>query len=328
VSDDRSVLAGERPQTPIFLSEADIAGLVNFAGTVDLLDDAFAASAKGAVVNRPRQRIPLGGPTYHLMAAGWPERGVVGLKVYTTSAHGAPMHMMLHAADGSGLLAVMAAGQISGLRTGAISGLAARHMAPRPGPVGVIGAGFQATAQVRGVVAATGAEQVRVFSRDVAKREAFAQRMSAELGVDVVAADSVADVAAAPVLVTITNSREPVLTAADVNPGTLVIAAGNNSWMGAEIAPELFAKASVIVVDDLEQARLECGELMRACEQGLTTWGKVDTLADVVSGRTTGRVPDNEIGIYESQGTAMLDLAVAAHIYRAAVDKGLGTPLA
>jgi alanine dehydrogenase len=237
------------------------------------------------------------------------------------------MHMMLHAADGSGLLAVLAAGQISGLRTGGISGLAARHLAPRPGPVGVVGAGFQATAQVRGVVAATGADEVRIYSRDAGKREAFAQRMADELGITVVAVHSLAEAAEAPVLVTITSSREPVLTPADVNPGTLVIAAGNNTWLGAEIAPEIFANASAVVVDDLEQARLECGELMRACELGLTTWGKVDTLADVVAGRTKGRVGEDEIGVFESQGTAMLDVAVAAHIYRTAVDKGLGNPL-
>ena len=85
-----------------------------------------------------------------------------------------------------GLLAVMAGGRISGLRTGAVTGLAARVLGATPGgPVAVIGAGFQATMQVHGLVAATGASDVRVWSRSAERREPFAARLADATGAGV-----------------------------------------------------------------------------------------------------------------------------------------------
>ncbi|WP_162606488.1 ornithine cyclodeaminase family protein [Jiangella asiatica] len=314
---------------PIYLSEADVADLLDARGAIDVLDRAFRATAAGETVNRPRTRIPLGQSTYNLMSAGWASEGVVGAKVYTVSAQGAPMHMFLHAADGSGLLAVLAAGRISGLRTGGVSGLSARYLAnDGNGPIGVIGAGFQAAAQVRGIVAATGADRVNVFSPSSERREAFARQMSDELGIDVVPVGSPAEACSgARVIVTITNSPTPVLDAADVPPGSHLVAAGNNTWMNTEVPPELLGRAATVVVDDVDQARLECGELMRAADRGLISWDRVRTLADVVSGVVPGRTAADDITVFEWQGIALADLAVAHHLYKAAKDKGRGTPL-
>lgn len=319
----------ESPAGPIFLSEADVSDLIDFPGTIDVLDTAFRAVSDGGVVNRPRTRIPLGGATYNLMSAGWTGEGVVGLKVYTVSKHGAPMHILLHAADGTGLLAVMAAGRISGLRTGSASGLSARYMAREgDGPIGIIGTGFQAVAQVHGVVAATGARVVNVYSRDEQKRTALAARLAGELGITVNAVDNVKSAAArARVLVVITNAKEPVLSVDDVDPGTHIVAAGNNTWLNSEIAPELVGRCDVVVTDDVDQARLECGELMRAADTGLISWDRVIPLADVVAGRRRGRNSADDITLFEAQGVAIEDVALAAHLYRAAVAKGRGLPL-
>ena len=134
---------------------------------VDALEEMFRARARGEIVNRPRVRVPITAGTYNVMPAGWIERGVVGQKMYTASAKGASFQIVLYGADGSGLLAVMGGGRISGLRTGARHG--PRRAAPggpsRGGPIAVIGAGFQATAQVNGLVAATGATDIRVYGR-------------------------------------------------------------------------------------------------------------------------------------------------------------------
>lgn len=312
---------------PIYLGEQDLADLLDMPETIEVLAELLAADARGRVVNRPRDRIALGTAAgYNLMAAGWPDRGVVGLKVYTVSAHGAPMHVMLHAADGSGLLAVLAAGRLSGLRTGGMTGLAVRELArSADSHVAVIGAGFQAQAQVRGLAAA-GVTRILVHARDSARRDDFARRMAEELSIDVTAVETVRDATTgARAIVTITSSAEPVLDAADVDPGTLVVAAGNNSWLKSEIAPELFGGAEFIAVDDLDQARLESGELMRAVERGVTTWSSVTTLAQAVERGV--RVSESGIGVFEWQGVASADLAVAEVLYRRAVEAGRGIAL-
>ena len=315
----------------LYLSESDIAGLLTMSEVVETLEECFRARSQGKIVNRPRIRIPITGGSYNLMAAGWIERGVVGHKTYTASAKGASFQIVLYAADGSGLLAVVAGGRISGLRTGAVSGLAARHLgagAGAGGPVAMIGAGLQATAQVNGVIAATGATEVRVYGRSAEKRTAFAERMAASTGIDVHAVDSIdAALDGAPLVVTITNSAEPVLRPEHVRPGLTIVAAGNNTWLRSEIDPAVVGRADVVVVDDIDNAKQEAGELMRAADAGLFTWDSAVPLHDVIGGVRSGRSSADQVVLAELQGIAMADVAVAELAYRQARERGLGLEL-
>ena len=98
----------------LYLSETDIGDLLTMSDVLETLEEMFRARARGEIVNRPRVRVPITAGTYNLMPAGWIERGVVGHKTYTASAKGASFQMVLYAADGSGLLAVMGGGRLSG----------------------------------------------------------------------------------------------------------------------------------------------------------------------------------------------------------------------
>jgi ornithine cyclodeaminase/alanine dehydrogenase-like protein (mu-crystallin family) len=313
----------------LYLTEAEIGGLLTMPDVVDALEEMFRARARGEIVNRPRVRVPITAGAYNVMPAGWIERGVVGQKMYTASAKGASFQIVLSAADGSGLLAVMGGGRISGLRTGAATGLAARHLATEPGgPIAVIGAGFQATAQVNGVVAATGATDIRVYARSAEKREGFAERMAESTGVNVHAVDSVeAALEDAPVVVTITNSAEPVLRAEHLRPGLTIIAAGNNTWLRSEIDPAIVGRADVVVVDDIDNAKIEAGELMRAAEAGLFSWDSAVALHDVIGGTRPGRTTPEQVVLAELQGIGIEDVAVAELAYRRATEKGVGLEL-
>ncbi len=314
----------------IYLTEAQIGELLTMDDTLRVLEELFAARARGEIVNRPRVRLPITAGTYNVMPAGWLARGVVGQKVYTASAKGASFQIVLHAADGSGLMAVMGGGRISGLRTGGVTGLAARVLggAAVGGPVALIGAGFQATMQVTGIVAATGTTDVRVWSRTADKREPFAARMAASTGVSVRAVTSVDEALdGAPIVVTITNSAEPVLRADQVGPGMTIIAAGNNTWLRSEIDPAIFAKADLVVVDDLENAKLEAGELMRAAELGHISWDRVASLGDVIGGVRAGRTGADELIVCELQGIGIEDVAVAELVARRARERGVGLDL-
>lgn len=314
----------------IYLTETQISQLLTMEDTLTVLEELFAARARGEIVNRPRVRVPITAGTYNVMPASWLSRGVVGQKVYTASAKGASFQIMLHAADGSGLVAVMGGGRISGLRTGGVTGLAARVLggAAVGGPVAVIGAGFQATMQVNGIVAATGTKDVRVWSRTADKREPFAARMAESTGVSVRPVDTVDEALdGAPIVVTITNSAEPVLRADQVGPGMTIIAAGNNTWLRSEIDPAIFAKADLVVVDDLENAKVESGELMRAAELGHISWDRVVPLADVIGGARAGRTSADQLIVCELQGIGIEDVAVAELVARRARERGVGLEL-
>ena len=171
----------------IYLTEAEIGELLTMEDTLTVLEELFAARARGEIVNRPRVRVPITAGTYNVMPASWMARGVVGQKVYTASAKGASFQIVLYAADGSGLLAVMGGGRISGLRTGGATGLAARSPG---GAAGWTGGrhrrrlpGDDAGQRPRGGDGRHGHPRLVAGSAD--KREAFAARMAESTGVNV-----------------------------------------------------------------------------------------------------------------------------------------------
>lgn len=311
---------------PLYLTEADVAGLVDMPTAMTVIEEVFAAKARGEAVNRPRLRLPLLDGNYNVMAASWPARGVVGQKSFTAGPAGVSLDVVLYDAGGGGLLAIIEGRRLTQLRTGAASGVATRWMHPGDGPIALIGTGIQAATQLEAVALATGASSARVFSRSRDHRIAFAQAMSLQIGFDVAASESVEScIDGAAVVITVTNSNEPVLKGAWLSPGVHVVAAGSNSWLRSELDLDAVERFDRIVVDDIEQAKLECGDLLRAVELGRLDWTAVGELADVVTGRTIGRASAAEITLFESQGIAIEDLAIAERVYRLALERGVGT---
>jgi ornithine cyclodeaminase/alanine dehydrogenase-like protein (mu-crystallin family) len=313
----------------LYLTEADVNGLLTMDLALDALDEVFKARAAGEVGNIPRARLPLGSGSYNIMAASWVTKGVVGHKSYTGGKGGATFHVMIYDASGDGLLAVMEAGRLGQVRTGAASGLATRYMArPDASVVGVIGAGYQAETQVEAVARARNVSEVRVFSRTAERREAFAKSMSERLQIPMRPVDTAAAAAeGADILIAITNSFEPVITADMLAPGMHVNAAGGNSWMRRELETAAVARADVIATDDIEQARIECGELIRAADTGHFSWDSLVRLDRIVAGQRAGRESANQVTLFESQGVAFEDVAVAERLYKLALGRGVGTEL-
>src|SRR6185503_9916909 len=126
------------------------------------------------------------------------------------------------------------------------------------------------------------------------------------------------------VCVTCTPSRHAFVMAADVAPGTFIAAVGADNRGKQELDPTLLASAT-LVVDVLEQCA-EIGELQHALAAGLMTREDVHAeLADVLTGRRTGRTRDDEITIFDSSGTALQDVAAAIAVYDQALARGHGT---
>ena len=97
------------------------------------------------------------------------------------------MIVMLYDYNSGELLSCMEGGRLGQIRTGAASGLASRYMARADADsVGVIGSGFQARTQLEAVCAVRDIKRAKVYSRRQERREAFAQRMSDQLNIEVV----------------------------------------------------------------------------------------------------------------------------------------------
>ena len=315
----------------LFLNEQEVAQLLPMDECIEALDRAFAHSGVGQVDNKARSRIRMPGGFFHFMAAADGGQGVFGYKAYPSFAGpgGAKMMVMLYDYESGQLLSCMEAGRLGQIRTGAASGLATRYMArDDAATVAVIGSGFQARTQLEAVCAVRDIKQARVFSRRQERREDFAKRSGERLGVDVQAVDSAQEcVEGADIVIAITSAREPVVLGDWLAKGAHVNAAGGNHWQRREIDEAAVLRSELIVVDDLEQAKVECGDLMWLEARGSFRWGMAHELSDVVAGRVPGRVSQEGVTLFESMGIALEDIAAAELVYRKAKEQGIGVEL-
>ena len=189
----------------MWLSEDDVASLVTPGEAVPVLEDCFRRMAAGEVDLMPRRRFPVEGGALAVMAAADTGLGAAGLKSYTAiDGRFAAVVCLFDLPDGS-LTALIAADRLGQVRTGAASGVAAKHLA-RPGAtsLGLIGAGWQAESQLEAIRAAVPSiERVVVSSRTRERAAEFAAKYRADV------AESPADAGACDVVVTVTSSKDP-----------------------------------------------------------------------------------------------------------------------
>ena len=315
----------------LFLTEKDVSGLLSMDMALEAVEEGFRLQGEGKATNSPRSRIRLPGGPFNFMSAASDGLGVMGHKAYA-AVRGHPTRFYLHlcSSETGELLSVMEASDLGQVRTGAASGVATKYMAREDAStVGVIGSGYQARAQLEAVCGVRPVRSARVFSRTPERRDKFAIDMSTELGIDVAAAESAEEcVKDSDVVITITSASRPVLEGEWLSPGTHINAAGSNHWMRRELDGKAVERCHVIVTDDVEQAKLECGDLLYPMERGTVRWEQVRNLSDVIAGRTPGRSGDDDITLFESQGLALEDIAVGARVYALARERGIGQELA
>lgn len=313
----------------LFLNEAEVTMLLPMSLALEAVEEVFRWQGEAKLTNRPRVRLPVPGGLLHVMPAALPEARVMGLKTYATVRAGAKFLVLLFSAETGALLAIIEADKLGQMRTGAASGVATKYLArPDADRVGCYGTGWQARSQLEAVCAVRRVREVRVYGRNPERRARFAEEMASALRVSVTPVDQPEAAARdASILVTITGSRTPVLEGRWIAPGTHVNAAGSNALQRAELDVEAVRRATLIVTDSLEQAKAECGDLVAALEQGVIRWEDVHELGEVVAGRRQGRRGPDEITLFESQGVAMEDIAVAARIVGRARERRLGTEI-
>ncbi len=313
----------------LLFRESDVRRLLPMPAAIAALRRAFADLAAGRAQNQPRRRLVLpGGAALHSMAGSF--SGYFGTKIYSTHPrHGTHFLFVLYRAEDAAPLALFEANYLGQIRTGAASGLAADLLAPpEASTVAVIGAGFQARSQLEAVLAVRTIRQVRVWSRTAERTAEFVREASERSGVVVEQTASAADaVQGADIVVTATNSKEPVLEAGWVAPHALVNAIGSNHPQRRELPPDLVRRAALVVVDSREQARIESGDLLGALPEEEGHPPKLVELAAVVAGAAAR--PTEGITIFKSAGIGVEDVAAAAHVYEAAEKEKTGElPLA
>ncbi len=308
----------------IFFTEDEVGMLLPMTEAVARVEEAFRLLGEKKAVNRPRARVRLEKLVLHVLSAGSDALGYAGLKAYTTGPSGARFYFLLFESGKGELVAMMSADRLGQIRTGAATAVGTRYLAPREASrVGIYGSGWQARSQLEAIAASRRVSQATVWSRDPERRKSFCDEMTTVLGLPVRPAlrpEEVAD--ESEILVTATSSREPVLLGAWLAPGHHVNAVGSNAVNRREIDELAVTRADVIAADSVEQAMIECGDLVAVVEAGKLSWESVRELGNVVA-HGIDRAPE-AITLFESQGIAIEDVAAAKVVYERGREQGRG----
>lgn len=300
----------------LYLNENQVRELLPMAEAIRLVGEAFDELGRGQAQSHPRRRLILStGSVLHSMAGAYGK--YFGTKIYSTNPrYGAYFHFLLYDAATAKPLALMEANWLGQIRTGAASGLATDRLARADAKVlGMIGSGFQARSQMDAILAVRELEEIRVWSRSKEKCEFFVTEARDVPGIRI-AGSAEECVRGADIVVTMTSAKDPVFESDWVSDGTHVNGAGTNIANRRELPAELLARASCIVVDSKEQAKIEAGDLIL----GLTP-DQWDRVAELKDGRK--RQSDSEITIFKSVGIGLEDVAVGGFVYERAISKGI-----
>lgn len=202
---------------------------------------------------------------------------------------------------------------ITAVRTGAVTGVAAKFLAPSDARVAaVFGAGMQAKTQLWAAATVRTLEKARVYDPIKSAAVNYAREMSERLNIPVeVARTGVEACREADIVITATTSKEPVLNRDWLGDVAHVSAIGAfyPDWRELDTATVAEAK---VVIDDWEAIRLEAGDILIPIKEGVITESHVYAeLGELVTGEKPGRLHSDGLTVFKSVGIAIQDASVA-----------------
>lgn len=318
----------------LIISQAEVPQLLPMEECIDVMADALAALSRDETVMPLRSIVSLPDGTGLLasMPSMLPSAGVMGIKVITvfpnegTELESHQGAVLLFEAERGRLLAVIDASEVTAIRTAAVSGLATRLLARADaGDVAILGSGTQARTNLEAMLAVRDVRRVRVWSRTREHGERFAERESSrhETAVEVAGTAREA-VEGADIVCTTTSATEPVIHGEWLSPGAHVNAVGFSGPSGRELDTEVVVRARLFA-DRRESILHEAGDFLIPKSEGAVGDDHVvGELGEVILGKVEGRTSPEDITVFESLGVAIEDLSAADHVYRRALEKGMG----
>jgi alanine dehydrogenase len=323
-----------KPPDTLLLSRGDVAALLSLDECIPAVEEAFRLHAEGKSLPPGVLGVHARDGGFHIKAAGLElSRAYFAAKVNANffrnpERSGLPAIqgvIVLYDGENGRPLAVMDSTEVTTLRTGAATAVAAKYLARRDSKVATVcGCGNQGRVQLRALARVLPIERAYAYDRNESRARAFAEELSNELRMEVTPASDLTDaVRQSDVCVTCTPSKKFFLNREDVSAGTFVAGVGADNEDKQELDPRLFA-ANKIVVDILDQCAT-IGDLHHAIEAGVVTRADAHAeLGEIVTGKKAGRTSPEEITIFDSTGTALQDVAAAAIVYEKAVASDRG----
>jgi alanine dehydrogenase len=309
--------------------EQEVLRHLDYPSAIEGMERAFRASASGQVETFPtiRQELREGRALMGIKSACNYAGHQLGLKAGGYWMNNAPKGLDRHQStvllldlETGRPTALLAANNLTAIRTAAASAVAVKFLAARDARVlTLIGTGRQAIAQVEAILQVRSVHTVRAWSRDPTHVAVFGQKVR-RLGLKFDAALSARDaVQGADIVVTVTPSHKPLVSLQDIPDGVHVCAMGSDTAGKQELALDLLQSATVYADDVAQASRL--GECQHLVEAGVDVAARVRAIGDLVAGRLQG--PDARgVKVFDGTGMAIQDLIAASIVLERAVAAG------
>jgi ornithine cyclodeaminase/alanine dehydrogenase-like protein (mu-crystallin family) len=320
----------------LLLGHDEVAALLPMGECVGLMRDALVSLAAGRVhqplrsVMRPHGAAGMLGLMPAYSSAPRPAFGLKAICVFPdNAARGLDSHqgaVLLFSGETGEPLAFVNASALTAVRTAAVSGAATQALAREDaGDLCVVGAGVQARSHVEAMAHARTLKRCRVASRNFEHARRLAEELKGKYEFPVGAVGTVEEaVRGADLIVTATNSAEPVVRREWVADGAHINAVGACTPTARELDAATVA-ASSLFADSVESLVNESGDYLLAAREGAVGPGHVRAeLGEVLAGTKPGRTSRHEITLFKSLGLAVEDLAAAAYLYERCRETGAG----
>ena len=320
---------------PVLLSEQDVRIVLPMPDLIEAMETALARFSSNEVTQPLRTVIEVGlqKAFVGVMPAFIDDPAMLGTKVVSVfgsnAAVGLPTHLativLLDPMTGE-LLAIMDGRYITEARTAAVSAVSVKRLAREEAAcLAIIGSGVQARSHLEAIASVRHLHEIRVWSRSLENRTAFAREMRPRTTATIKVATSAREaVEGADMIVLATASREPVVQSGWISNGAHVCAVGACRPDQREMDSALVARGRVFV-DSRTGALAEAGDIILAMKDGAINEQHVaGELGEVVIGKIAGRTSPDDVTIFKSLGMAVEDVAAAHLAYVKAAERGLG----
>ncbi|QCT74180.1 ornithine cyclodeaminase family protein [Macrococcoides canis] len=205
------------------------------------------------------------------------------------------------------------------LRTGAVQGAATELLARKDAKIGaLIGTGGQAESQLEAMLTVRDLEEVRIFDIDYERAQQFAYEMEEKFHVKMIAVEtSEACVTDADIITSVTTSKRATFDAQFVKRGAHINGVGAYTKEMCEIPREIIKAADVVIFDTTDGVMKEAGDFITPVEDGYIDKTKYSgELGELINGDIKGRQSDEDITIFKTVGSAVLDVVTASKIIK------------
>jgi len=309
----------------IYLSEQDVSGFLTMELALESVKLAFKLKSQGSASNTPpmRMKFPQGG--FSSSACSIPALGVMGLK---SNSNKSKCFVHISSSVTGNLLAIIEGRQLEEYVTGAATGTATNSMAnPQSHAMGIIGIGTVALKQAEAISTIRNIDTITVYDNDLTANKIFATKIGRCLGISTSPIADIEDCVKISDIIIVTNHIQPIIQGEWLRPGTHVNSVSNENFLNRAIDSDTVRRASVIAVQDIEQARYGSGDLIYPVQEGITDWPKVSRISDIVLGKSKGRIAPSDITIFESLSMAIEEIILGLRLYELAKTNRVGMPI-